>query len=179
MDAVYAKSSGIVSYKLDGLEQSLNPLNIDKISIDDIKQIIASYNEVENKKEIQEGVKVIENYTWYVCSILNEDQVKDLKEGSKVNLIFKGNEKQQINAKIIKIFDPVDGEHKITFEINEYVKDYYNIRVADITIITRQYEGFIVSKSSIVENDKQKGIFIIKKGIIRFVPAEILAFEDK
>ncbi len=178
LDVVYAKSAGIVSYQLDGLEQSLNPSNIDKFNIEDIKQIIASSAEEKDNKNTISGVKVVENYNWYVCIVLNESQAKDLKEGSSVKLIFKEHENQPINAKLKHISNEQEGEYLTTFETNEYLKDYFSIRVADLKVITRQYEGFIVSESSIVENDKQRGVYIIKRGMVRFVPAEVLAFED-
>ncbi|MCK9217865.1 MAG: hypothetical protein M0P77_08115 [Firmicutes bacterium] len=177
LDAVYAKTSGIVSYNLDGLEQSLNPINLNKISIEDVKRMIFP-DEVGNKIEYQKGVKIVEDYTWYICCIFDEGQVKDLKEGSRISLLFKDRESQPINAKIKSISDPVNKEYLIIFEINEFVEDYYNVRLADVTVITCRHEGFMVSRSSIVDNDKQKGVFIIKKGIIKFVPAEIIATED-
>lgn len=178
LDVVYAKSAGVVSYQLDGLEQSLNPSNIEKFNIEDIKKIIANSNEEKIKNTVHDGVKVVENYTWYVCTVLNQNQAKDLKEGSNVKLIFKGYENQFVNAKLKCLSKGQEDEYLATFETNECFKDYYRIRVADISIITHQYEGFVVSKSSIVENDKEKGIYVIKRGIVRFIPAEVLAFED-
>lgn len=178
LDVVYAKSAGIVSYHLDGLEQSLNPSNIEKFNIEDIKKIIADSNNEKNKDNVHPGVKVVENYTWYVCTILDASQAKDLKQGSSVKLIFKGYENKFVNAKLKYLSKGQEDEYIATFETNECFKDYYNIRVADINIITQQYEGFVVSKSSIVENEKQKGVYVVKRGIVRFIPAEVLAFED-
>jgi putative membrane fusion protein len=178
LNAVYAKSSGIVSYNLDGLEQSLSPVNIEKFGIEEIKQIITSYNDNAVNEDNQNGVKLVEDYAWYICCILKEELVKELKEGNRLNIIFKNNDEKTVSGKIVRISDIVDGESIVTFEINEYVNNYYNNRVADITIITQYHEGYLVSQSGIVENEKQKGIFINKKGIIRFVPVEILAYDD-
>ena len=177
LDAVYAKTSGIVSYSLDGLEQSLNPINIDRISIEDVKQIIFS-NEMENKIEYQKGVKIIEDYTWHICCVFDKEQIKGLKEGVRISLLLKNGEKELISAKLKSISESINEEHLVVFEINEYADNYYNIRIADMTVISCQHEGFLVSENSIFENDKQKGIYIIKRGVIRFVPAEIIAIED-
>ncbi len=177
LDAVYAKTSGIVSYSLDGLEQSLNPINIDRISIEDVKQIIFS-NEMENKIEYQKGVKIIEDYTWHICCVFDKEQIKGLKEGVRISLLLKNGEKESISAKLKSISESINEEHLVVFEINEYADNYYNIRIADMTVISCQHEGFLVSENSIFENDKQKGIYIIKRGVIRFVPAEIIAIED-
>ncbi len=177
LDAVYAKSSGIVSYNLDGLEQSLSPVNIEKISSNEIKQIIESYNDKDTSEYTKNGVKLVEDYAWYICCILKEELVKELKVGNRLNIIFKNDEKT-VSGKIVNISEVIDGESVVSFEINEYINDYYNYRVADITIITQHHEGYLVSQSGIVENEEQKGIFINKKGIIRFVPVEILAYDD-
>ena len=178
LDAVYAKSSGIVSYNLDGLEQSLNPVNIDKLGIDEIKQIIATYNDKDIGEDTQNGVKLVEDYSWYICCIFKEELVKELKEGNKLNIVFKNNDEKTVPGKIVSISEINEGESVVAFEINEYVNNYYNNRIADITIITKHHEGYLVSQSGIVEDEKQKGIFINKKGIIRFVPIEILAYDD-
>lgn len=177
IDAVYTKTAGIVSYQLDGLEQSLNPLNIEKFNINDVKNIIGSFTEDRNNDNMANGIKVVENYTWYICTVLNESQVGDLEEGSRVKIVFEDYENNYVNAKLKYISDKQDDEYLVTFETDEYFKDYYRDRVADVRIITKKHEGFIVSKDSIVENNKQKGVYIIKKGMVRFVPTEILAFE--
>ncbi len=176
IDAIFAKSSGIVSYKLDGLEQSLNPISLDKISINDIRQIISS-NEIDNGKTEYEGVKIIEDYIWYISCIIKDDEMQGMEEGNSISLAFNDKEKEIIKAKIYKISEQGDNERIVTFQINEYLEEHYNSRIANITIIRNEYEGFLVSKSCIVEKDKQNGIYIIKKGIIRFVPVEILALE--
>ncbi len=178
LDAIYAKCSGVVSYRLDGLEQSLNPINIDKMNIEDVKEIIALSEEDKSVPENHEGLKVIESYTWNICCIVNEEQIKDLKEGNRIKLLFQDDESQLVSAKIIRISEPSEGDYLVALEVNEYIKDYYRIRTADLTIVTRQFEGFMVPSSCIAESNSQKGIFIVKKGIIRFVPAEILAFDD-
>ncbi len=176
LDAIYSKSAGIVSYYLDGFEQSLNLINIDKLSIDEVKDITETYNEISSDVTYN-GVKIVEDYAWYISCVFNEGQAKDMKIGSRMKIIFKSSE-EAVSAKIIKISEPMEGEQKVTYEINEYVDNYYNIRVADITIVTGQYEGYEVSKNSIIEKDNQKGIFVNKKGIVRYVPIEILAFDE-
>ncbi|NLN49000.1 MAG: hypothetical protein GX154_07970 [Clostridiales bacterium] len=176
LDAIYSKSAGIVSYYLDGFEQSLNLINIDKLSIDEVKDITETYNEISSDVTYN-GVKIVEDYAWYISCVFNEGQAKDMKIGSRMKIIFKSSE-EAVSAKIIKISEPMEGEQKVTYEVNEYVDNYYNIRVADITIVTGQYEGYEVSKNSIIEKDNQKGIFVNKKGIVRYVPIEILAFDE-
>ena len=176
-DVIYAKSAGVASYNIDGLEQSLNPLNIESFDIVDIKGIIESFTEDKRGNSIESGIKVVEGYNWYVCIVLQENQLKGLKEGNKVKIKFKGNEEDYINAKLDYISDSQENEYLVVFKTDEFFRDYHKTRVADIEIITKRYEGFLVSKESIVEDEKEKGIYIIKKGIVRFVPIEILSCE--
>lgn len=173
LDAIYSKSAGIVSYHLDGFEQSLNLINIDKLSIGELKNIVESCNKM-NSDAPNSGVKIVEDYAWHICCVLKQDQTKAIKVGSRLNIIFKNNG-ETVSAKTVKISEPMEGEQKVVFEINEYTDSYYNNRIADISVITGEHEGYEVSKNSIIEKDAQKGVFINKKGIIRYVPVEILA----
>ncbi len=176
LNAVYSKSTGIVSYYLDGFEQSLNPINLEKLSIDEVKEITTSQSE-KASIEPQTGVKIVEDYTWYICCVLKEEQAKNMKVENRLNIKFT-NSGAIVSARIVSISEPINGEQKVAFEINEYADDYYNCRVADITIITKQHEGYEVSKNSIIKREDQTGIFINKKGIVRYVPVEILAFDE-
>lgn len=178
IDTIYASSPGIVSYNLDGLEQSLNPENIAKFSIEDVKSIINSLKDDNNKNAELSGVKVIDNFSWYLCMIVEEKQLEGLKEGKKVLIAFKNYEDVPVRAKIKYISEPANGEVLISFEVTDNIQNYYDMRLADVRVITNQYEGFMVSEESIVEVDNQKGIYIIKEGIVKFVAAEVIATDN-
>ncbi|SHJ03947.1 HlyD family efflux transporter periplasmic adaptor subunit [Lutispora thermophila] len=178
MDTIYASSPGIVSYNIDGLEQNLNPENIAKFSVQDVKSVINSLKDDNNKDAKHSGVKIIDNFSWYICMIIGEKQLKGLEEGKKVQIAFKNYESVPVRAKIKYISEPDNGEVLVSFETTDNMQNYYNMRLADVKVITNQFEGFLVSEESVVEIDNQKGVYIIREGIVKFVPAEVIATEN-
>ena len=48
----------------------------------------------------------------------------------------------------------------------------------DIKVITNQYEGFLVSEKCLVEIENQKGIYVIREGMIRFVAIDVIAIDN-
>lgn len=110
--------------------------------------------------------------------IVEEKQLEGLKEGKKVLIAFKNYEDVPVRAKIKYISEPANGEVLISFEVTDNIQNYYDMRLADVRVITNQYEGFMVSEESIVEVDNQKGIYIIKEGIVKFVAAEVIATDN-
>ena len=178
IDTIVASSPGIVSYSLDGFEQNLKPENIEKFSIEDVKSIINSPNNENNKEDKPSGVKIIDNFSWYICMVVNEEQLSQLKAGKKVQLAFKGYDSETIKAKVKYISEPINGEALVSFEITDNISKYYNMRLADVKVITNQYEGFMVSEKCIVEVENQKGVYIIKEGIVKFVAAEVIATDN-
>jgi len=178
MDTIVASSPGIVSYKLDGLEQNLNPENIEKFSIEDVKSIINSLNNENNKGDKLNGVKIIDNFSWYICMVVDEKQLSQLKEGKKVLLNFKGYDNENIKAKVKSISEPVNGEALVSYEITDNISKYYDVRLANVKVITNQYEGFLVSEKCIVEIENHKGVYIIKEGIVNFVAVEVIATDN-
>lgn len=178
MDTIIANSSGIVSFKLDGLEQSLNPGNIEKFSIEDVKNIVNSLSSVKNQEEKLKGIKVIDNFTWYICTVVEDKQINGLKEGNRIKLIFKEHENEPVRGKIKYISEPVNGEVLVSYEIHANIDDFCGTRLADVKVVTHEYEGFMVSEKCIVEHEKQKGIYVVREGTVRFVAADVISTEN-
>ena len=73
MQTIVARSPGIVSFNIDGFEHSLKPENISKFTIEEIKNLINSLDRQNNHGEEPKGVKIIDNFSWYLCMIVDEN----------------------------------------------------------------------------------------------------------
>lgn len=178
MQTIVASSPGIVSFNIDGYEHSLKPENISKFTIEEIKNLINTLDKQKNNEEEPKGVKIINNFSWYLCMIVDENLLKDLKVGSKVKIEFKEYENEPIRAKINYISETVNGEVLVAYEITDNIRNYYDKRLVDIKVITNQYEGFLVSEKCLVEIENQKGIYVIREGMVRFVAVEVIATDN-
>lgn len=177
IDDIFAQRGGVVSYQLDGYEQILNPENIKDFKLKDIKEIIDSINKKydEKNEETSEGIKIIDNYEWYICSIVQPEVFEGIKPGKKVKLRFNDFEGVQVNGEIYKVSEAVDDGMLIVTKINEYLDGFYKKRIANVDIIKDYNEGFLVPSDSIVEKDKIKGVYVLKSGRIKFVPVVVLS----
>ena len=137
IDDIFAQRGGVVSYQLDGYEQILNPENIKDFKLKDIKEIIDSINlkSDEKNEETSEGIKIIDNYEWYICSIVQPEVFEGIKPGKKVKLRFNDFEGVQVNGEIYKVSEAVDDGMLIVTKINEYLDGFYKKRIANVDII--------------------------------------------
>jgi putative membrane fusion protein len=180
IDVIYAQASGVVSYSLDGYEQILSPLNIKNFKLNNIKEIM---NALANKKQATEkdfsaGIKLVDNFEWYTCSLISVDQAKGLKVGKNIKLTFDELRSTQVNGKVYEISQPEGDTCLVVVKINEYINDFYKQRIAEMNIVTDYNEGFTVPAKAIVVKNNIKGLYVLKKGMVKFVPVAVMT-EDK
>jgi len=180
IDEIYAQHTGIVSYETDGYEQLLNPANLKDFKLKDIKELMDDVEPRAQDNKNEGGVKVVNNFEWYVVSIVNEKDIEGVKVGKKIKLRFAELGGEVLNGEIQVISEAEEGEKLIAIKINEYLKDFHKKRTTRIEIIKDYYEGFLVPAESIVQKDNISGVYVIKSGKVKFVPVTVMAtFEDK
>lgn len=181
IDVIYAQTAGVISYKLDGYEQILSPSNIKSFKLDNINEIM---NSISNKEQGQNsnteaGVKLIDNFEWYVCSIMSNEQARGLKEGKGIKLRFGELSNTAVNGEILNISPPEGDLCLVIIKITEHVDDFYKKRIADMEIIKDYNEGFVVPKKSIIVKDDIKGVYVLKSGVVKFVPVAVMTENEE
>lgn len=177
IDVIYAQGAGVVSYNLDGYEQILSPANIKSFKFNNIKEIM---NSLSGKKQNQKngsavGVKLVDNFEWYVSCMMSNEQAKDLKTGKRIKLRFKEFGNTQVNGEVFELPQPEGDNSLVIIKINDYVNDFYKKRIADMDIVKDYNEGFTVPAKAIVVKDNIKGLYVLKSGIVKFVPVAVMA----
>lgn len=149
--------SGVVSYRIDGLEDKLKIDNLDNINSDYLKSLELTTGQIVGKNENK--AKVINNFKCYIAIPFNSDEANNTKVGKKVTLRLSSQEK--VKAEVYKIID--EGSNKlIIFEITDGVERLINYRKISIDVIWWEDSGFIVPKSSILY-ENGKSYVLIKK----------------
>lgn len=146
----YMKSnmSGVVSYKVDGLENILTPDSINNITEDflnDLKlktgQIVSSNNECG---------KIVNNYYCYIASVVDKEKTKDLEEGKNIKLrLINGDE---ISATVEKIKED-EKQNILVFKITKDVEELIEYRKINYDIIYWSYKGLKVPNSTLIEEN--------------------------
>jgi len=178
IDAVYAQSSGVVCYSVDGYEQILSPLNIKNFKLSNIKEIMNSLNgkkkEKEKEKDTSAAIRLVDNFEWYTCSLISANQIEGLKVGKKIRLRFGEFGNTEVNGEIYEVSQPDGDICLVVVRINEYVNDFYKKRIAEMDIIKDYNEGFTVPAKAIVVKNNIKGVYALKKGMIKFIPVAVM-----
>ena len=154
-----ATISGMVSYKVDGLEEIMTPTNFDNISEEYLKDLDLKTGEMVASSN--EKGKIINNYYCYIATVLKSEEAKQAEINDSVQLVLSTGE--EIKAKIDYISEQDSGSRLIIFKINNHIDKLVNYRKLSIEIVWWNANGLKVPNSSIVERDGKN--YIIRKRV--------------
>ena len=147
---IKAPMSGVVSYKVDGLEDVLTP--------DDFSSYNRSFFESLNLKTGQtiatntEAGKVVNNYECYIATILKKDQLNEMEQGDKLNLRLSNGD--EISATVDYLMEQTNDDALVVFKITKDVEKLISNRKISFDIIFWEYSGYKVPNTAIIkEND--------------------------
>lgn len=157
--AEYIKSSrsGIVSYRVDGLEESLTPNNLESLSEEYLNNLGLKTGKIIASNE--ECGKIIDNFTCYIATISNSEQAKMAEMGDKVKIRLSNN--SEIDAEITYIKHENNDKYLIVLEVNNEITELINYRKISFDLIWLSYTGFKVPNQAIVEQDGLK--YVVRK----------------
>ncbi len=148
---IYAPISGIVSYKIDGYEDSLTVENIDTITKEDLMSIKTKTGQFVSSSS--EQGKIVNNFYCYIATVLSSDNAKNANVGDIIKLRLSNND--EVSAEIANISDFVDGETVMIFKITKDVEYLISYRKISIDVIWWSASGLKVPNSSLItEEDK-------------------------
>ncbi len=146
---IKAPMSGVVSYKVDGLEDVLTP--------NDFSNYNRSFFENLNLKTGQtiatntECGKVVNNYVCYIATILKKDQLHDIKQGSSLKLRLSNGD--EIPSTVENLTEQTNDDVLVVFKISKDVEKLINNRKISFDIIFWQYSGYKVPNTAIIKDN--------------------------
>ncbi len=147
---VSAPSSGIVSYRVDGLEEVLTPSSFGTLSKNFLEDFHLKTGQIITTSE--ESGKVIDNFSCYIACVLNSEISKQAEIGDMVSLRL-SNEKE-VEATIEYIAQDEEEGNVFVFKIERYVEELINYRKISLEVIWWNAEGLKVPNEAIKwEND--------------------------
>lgn len=145
---VKAPISGIVSYRVDGLEETLTPNNFSSLSKEyldslDLKtgKIVTSNNECG---------KVIDSFYCYIATISTSEKAKEAQVGDKIKVRLASN--VEIPAEITNIIQENE-ERILILKIQKQIEELTNYRKISFDLIWWSYSGLKVPNQAIVNID--------------------------
>lgn len=174
---VTAPIAGMVSYRVDGLENTLKPENFEEYTIKKLEGL-----NLKTGKIIpigNEEAKVINNFVIYMATILNSNTAKNAKVGD--NVIFTLASGEEVNAKVEYINKQEDSENVlIIFKLTNVKDEFIEYRKISYNITWWSKSGLKVPNDAILK-DESGNSFIIKEraGIYNKIFIKILKENDK
>ena len=146
---VKAPKSGIVSYKVDGLEETLTPSNFSSLSKDFLNKLNLKTGQIVATSD--ECGKIIDNSYCYIATISNTEEGKNAKVDDTVRVRFSDN--KTIKAKIVYVSKENDNENLIILSLDREIEKLTNYRKISFDLIWWSNTGFKIPNSAIVEKD--------------------------
>lgn len=156
---VKATISGTVSYKVDGLEETLTPMSLDNLNEEYLKKLNLKTGEMIPTSE--EKGKIINNYYSYIATVLNSEEAKQAQINDNVELVLSTGD--NVKAKIEYISEQENGKRLIVFKITRCVDKLIDYRKISFEIIWWSADGLKVPNSAILREDDKT--YIIRKRV--------------
>ena len=172
---VNAPESGIVSYRVDGLESVLTTENFTKFNknfLQDLKlktgQTVASSEEVG---------KIINNYQCYIVFNSNTNEAKSSKVGDTIKIRVRNSD--TVKASVENIIDEDDESKTITVKITNDVEKLIAYRKISFDIIWWDAEGFRIPNEAIKEENGLSYVVRNRNGYYNKMLVKILKQNDE
>jgi len=178
-DAVFATKSGMVAYNLDGFEMVLTKDNGMKLTPGRLQDLSAQLKKAgygEEKAKLQKGIRVIDNFEWYGGFLLPQDKVRNIKLNGKHTIELTGG--KTVKCAVQYVSGPEKGFCAVFVKVNDSANDFWKERLLKGGFIVKSHDGFIVPEKALITKGNAKGVYIIRKGTVRFVAVEVLTSED-
>ena len=146
---IVAPTSGIVSYRVDGLEEKLTPDNFYELKNEYLDGLNLKTGQIIATSA--ESGKIIDNFKYYVAVPMRTKEAMCAEVGNEVKIRLWTNE--EINAKIVHINEE-ENKRVLIFEIDRKAEDMVNHRKISFDVIWSSDSGLKVSNKAIVQDAK-------------------------
>lgn len=178
---VSAEAAGVVSFNLDGAESVMSPLNLDKLTRQDVENAVkgVTVSNIAEDATTRPLYKLVNNYKWYCLILTDLDKpLRQLTADEKFNVVFEGFNERPYEAKVLAERKPSDGGRMYILEMSEDVGPLISVRQTNATL-KKDYEGIKVSKKALFQEEDVTGVKVVSGSDEIFIPVEILIEDDE
>ena len=142
-----APIGGIVSYRVDGLEEKLSPSKFNEITEKYLNGLELKTGKIVTTSN--EYGKVIDNFKCYIAITMNSKNAKEAEVEKTV--VLRINDKEY-DAKIVQINEE-SGKRTIIFQINNMTEDLISHRKMVVDVIWSNVSGLKVPKQALIQKN--------------------------
>ena len=154
-----AQNSGVVSYKVDGLEEKLNVNSLDNITEEFLNKLNLKTGQIIPSSN--ESGKIVNNYYCYIATVIKNNDTQKLEEGKYVKIRLTNGD--EISAKVEKL-KPDNDKYIAILKITKDVEELIEYRKINFDIIYWSYSGLKVPNTSLIEENGLKYVVRVRAG---------------
>lgn len=166
---IKAPESGIVSYKVDGLEETLTPNNFSALSKEFLEKLNIKTGQLIATND--ECGKIIDSSKCYIATISNSEEAKKTQINNKVQVRLSNT--KVIDAKITYISQENENETLIILEIDRQISELANYRKISFELIWWSDTGLKVPNQAIVEENEKNYVVRNREGYLNKILVKV------
>lgn len=175
---ITAPKSGVVSYRVDGLEDVLTPSNLASLSKDMLEGLKLKTGEIVSTSD--ESGKIIDNFYEYIACILKNENIEAAGVKVDSSLKIRLSNSKECTATIEYIAQENEDESLVVLKITECVEELINYRKISLDILWWSESGLKVPNSALkYETDDLAYITRKRVGYTDDIYVKILKQNDK
>lgn len=169
-----APISGIVTYRVDGLEEMLSPEKFDLINEEYLNGLGLNTGQIISASN--ESGKVIDNFKCYIAITLDSKEAMEAEVNDKVQIRISND--QEYDAKIVQINEE-SGKRTIIFQINQMTEELINHRKINVDVIWWDVSGLKVPNQYLIKKNDLYYVIRNKAGVQTEILVKVKKQTDK
>lgn len=178
----YSNRSGIITYKIDGLEDKYkygDVLTITPSSTSPMEYVESDTSKNSSVANGQKLFKIIRNFDYYIAVTVSNEYAKLFEENKYIKTRISSGNDENVVWGFIKKINYGSEQSVLIIYFDEYFYKVYDKRYVDLQLITDIHEGLKIDAKALCEKDGMTGVYVKDvSNIVKFFPVEILG-QDK
>lgn len=172
---IQAEQSGVISYRIDGLENTLKMGDYSYLSEDFLKGLNVQTGQIVASST--DSGKIVDNFQCGIACVLNSNEAKNSEVGKSLKLRLQNSE--EIPAKIVYKSIESDGKILLVFEVNDSVTELLKYRKTSFDIIWWSDSGLKIPNSAIKYEGDFSYVIRNRAGLREKIIVKILRKNEK
>lgn len=171
---VVSPKSGVISYRIDGLEETLNTNDFSKYN----KEFLNSLNLKTGKiipTSTEQG-KIVNNFVCYIACTSKSKEAKNAKIGDNIYITLPNS--KTISAEIYYIIEENEGEVTLVLKFSNNIDEILSYRKISLDIIWWNSKGYKVPNSAIITENNLNYVIRTKRGYLDRVLVKVIKQTD-
>ncbi len=179
----YSNRSGIITYKIDGLEDKYkygDVLTITPSSTSPMEYVESDTSKNSSVANGQKLFKIIRNFDYYIAVTVSNEYAKLFEENKYIKTRISSGNDENVVWGFIKKINYGSEQSVLIIYFDEYFYKVYDKRYVDLQLITDTHEGLKIDAKALCEKDGMTGVYVKDvSNIVKFFPVEILGQDKK